>query len=412
MIKNTRAKIDFSLSWVSATAQHCDVFHAEDIDLTKDVFPEGFADKLKALAVGESNTETFPANGLLSTGFDPDKVKTFNVKDFDSTFRGQNIVPKLYRYFPSAVACKGLGTDPRDLNPFRIMSMEGENMTGDYNHPLAKYFLTLSATIVEWLEPETSSVTAADQEIKRKKHIGKLVCNRGPGMQVPFEYGEPSYFDEYPFKRLDETDDAAFYKEPRMDHHLDATAIAEITQLHNTLLNKHSRVLDLMSSWSSPLSDELSLTHVTGLGMNQEELKANKRLNDFTVQDLNLQQILPYADGQFDAAICTASIEYLTYPLKIMTEVARVIKPGGKFVVTFSERCFPSKAITLWSQLHPFERMQLVLEYFRDSGLFSDLNTYSKRGMPRPADDQYFDEIKTSDPVYAIWGTVESPELD
>jgi len=108
--------------------------------------------------------------------------------------------------------------------------------------------------------------------------------------------------------------------------------------------------------------------------------------------------------------ICTASIEYLTYPLKIMTEVARVIKPGGKFVVTFSERCFPTKAITLWSQLHPFERMQLVLEYFRESGLFEDLNTYSKRGLPRPVDDKYFTENKMSDPVYAIWGTVNKVE--
>ena len=138
--------------------------------------------------------------------------------------------------------------------------------------------------------------------------------------------------------------------------------------------------------------------------------QANKQLDDFTVQDLNKYQLLPYVDDQFDAIICTASIEYLTYPLKIMTEVARVIKPGGKFVVTFSDRWFPTKAITLWSQLHPFERMQLVLEYFSDSELFTDLNTYSKRGLPRPEDDQYFEEIKTSDPIYAIWGTVK--ELD
>ncbi|WP_299878406.1 class I SAM-dependent methyltransferase [uncultured Cocleimonas sp.] len=403
MTKNTRAKIDFSLSWVSASAEHCDVFHAEDIDLEKDVFPTGFSENLAELAVGESYTETFPANALLRMSFDPAKVKTFAAKDFDKGFRGQNIIPMLYRYFPSAVASKGLGTDPRDFKPFRIMSMEGDNMTGDCNHPLAKYFLTLSATIIEWLEPKNTE----DQEETRKKHIGQIVANRGPGMQVPFEFGRASYFSDYPFKREDEAEDATFYKEPRMVHHLDATATSEITQLYSKLLDKNAKVLDLMSSWNSHLSDDLSLSHVTGLGMNQQELEANKQLNDFTVQDLNLHQILPYADDHFDAAICTASIEYLTYPLKIMTEAARVIKPGGKFVVTFSERWFPTKAITLWSQLHPFERMQLVLEYFSDSGLFSELNTYSKRGLPRPEDDQYFEEIKTSDPVYAIWGTVK-----
>ncbi len=399
MAKNTHAKIDFSLSWVSSSAEHCDVFHAQDIDLTQDIFPEGFADKLSGLAKGKSYTETFPADSLLGVRFDPAKVKTFDAKDFETGFRGQNIVPMLYRYYPSAVASKGLDVDPRDFKPFRIMSMEGGKITGDCNHPLAKYFLTLSATIVEWMEPTNES--------RKKKHIGQMIGSRGPGMQVPFEFGKPSYFADYPFKREDETDDAVFYKETRMVHHLDATATAEITRLYSELLDEKSKVLDLMGSWNSHISDDLSLSHVTGLGMNQQELGANKQLNVFTIQNLNLYQLLPYADDQFDAAVCTASIEYLTYPLKIMTEVARVINPGGKFVVTFSERWFPTKAITLWSQLHPFERMQLVLEYFKDSGLFVDLHTYSKRGLPRPVDDQYFEEIKTSDPIYAIWGTVE-----
>lgn len=406
MAKNTHANIDFSLSWVSPSAEHCDVFHAQQIDLTQDIFPEGFAEKLSELAKGESYTETFPAETLLGMRFDPAKVKTFAETDFDRGFKGQKIIPMLYRYYPSAVASKGLNVDPRDFKPFRIMSMEGGNMTGDCNHPLAKYFLTLSATIVDCLEPKKEAV----QEETRKKHIGQMVGNRGPGMQVPFEFGKPSYFADYPFKREDEADDTEFYKEPRMVNHLDATAAAEITKLYSELLDEKSEVLDLMSSWHSHLSDDLSLSHVTGLGMNQEELEANKQLSDFTVQDLNMYQLLPYKEDQFDATICTASIEYLTYPLKIMTEVARVTKPGGKFVVTFSERWFPTKAITLWPQLHPFERMQLVLEYFSDSELFTDLNTYSKRGLPRPKDDQYFKQIKTSDPIYAIWGTVK--ELD
>lgn len=406
MKKNPRATIEFSLSWVSPSADHCDVFYAQDINLENDVFPTGFVEKLVEMESGETYTETFPADALLRVGFDPAKVKTFAEKDFDRGFRGQKIIPMLYRYYPSAVASKGLGVDPRDLKPFRIISMERDNMTGDCNHPLAQYFLTLSATIVEWLEPKTET------QQTRKKHIGEMVSQRGPGMQVPFEFGESSYFVDYPFKREDEFDDSVFYKEARLMNHLDETAIAEITQLYSGLLGKNLNILDLMSSWKSHLSADLSCNHVSGLGLNQQELQANKLLNERIVQDLNLDQLLPYKNDQFDAVVCTASIEYLSYPLKIMTEVARVIKSGGKFIVTFSERNYSSKVITLWSQLHPFERMQLVLEYFKDSGLFIELNTYSKRGLPRPVDDVNFADNEVSDSVYAVWGSVKKNTVE
>ena len=89
-----------------------------------------------------------------------------------------------------------------------------------------------------------------------------------------------------------------------------------------------------------------------------------------------------------------------------MTEVSRVLKPGGKFIVTFSDRWFPTESVNLWGQLHPFERMQSVVEYFRDSGEFDDLNTFSKRGLIRPKDDPYYNDKKMSDPVFAVWGTV------
>ncbi|MEW5910427.1 MAG: SAM-dependent methyltransferase, partial [Thermodesulfobacteriota bacterium] len=71
---------------------------------------------------------------------------------------------------------------------------------------------------------------------------------------------------------------------------------------------------------------------------------------------------------------------------------------------TFSERWFPPKVISLWSELHPFERMGLVLEYYRKARFFSDLHTESVRGYLRPAEDKYSTTIPFSDPVYAVWG--------
>jgi ubiquinone/menaquinone biosynthesis C-methylase UbiE len=122
------------------------------------------------------------------------------------------------------------------------------------------------------------------------------------------------------------------------------------------------------------------------------------------VQDLNTVDRLPFDAQTFDAVLCTASIEYLIDPFAIYKEVARVLKPKSPFIVTFTNRWFPPKAIKLWTELHEFERMGLVLEYFMQSGKFEDLHTYSVRGLPRPHNDKYFPEYRFSDPVYAVWG--------
>ena len=126
--------------------------------------------------------------------------------------------------------------------------------------------------------------------------------------------------------------------------------------------------------------------------------------SDHTPVDDDAKQ-LPFAEAEFDAAVCTVSVEYLTRPLEVFQEVARVLKPGAPFVLTFSNRYFPPKVIRVWEDCHPFERMGLVLEYFQRAGGFTDLATFSLVGLPRPADDKYADRMAYSDPVYAVWGT-------
>jgi SAM-dependent methyltransferase len=97
-------------------------------------------------------------------------------------------------------------------------------------------------------------------------------------------------------------------------------------------------------------------------------------------------------------------VEYLTRPFDVFAEAARVLKPGGVFAATFSNRWFPPKVIRVWPVLHEFERMGLVLEYFLNSGKYNQLQTYSLRGLPRPANDKYAAQLPYSDPVYAVWG--------
>jgi ubiquinone/menaquinone biosynthesis C-methylase UbiE len=159
-----------------------------------------------------------------------------------------------------------------------------------------------------------------------------------------------------------------------------------------------------MSSWVSHLPEDLPLRSLTGLGMNQRELEANSRLTDYVVHDLNASPRLPFDDNAFEAVICSVSVEYLIHPFEVFADITRVLKPGGIFMVTFSNRWFPPKVINIWTELHEFERMGLVLEFFLKSGQYKNLHTYSMRGLPRPQDDKYYTQILFSDPVYAVWG--------
>jgi SAM-dependent methyltransferase len=152
------------------------------------------------------------------------------------------------------------------------------------------------------------------------------------------------------------------------------------------------------------MPESLELAKVTGLGLNREALAQNLRLTDPVVHDLNREPVLPFAGREFDAVICTVSVEYLTHPEEIFREAARVLKPGGRFILAFSNRWFPPKVVRIWTEVLAWERPGLVLEYFLRSGAYEHLRTFSARGWPRPVTDRYFPQVPVSDPVYAVWG--------
>jgi SAM-dependent methyltransferase len=226
----------------------------------------------------------------------------------------------------------------------------------------------------------------------------------GPGMQARWQGGQSDYFSPGAFNREDATPDALFYGKPRYVQHIDTTAIEMVKNTYGRFLEDDMKVLDLMSSWQSHLPENVNLKRVVGLGLNENELKKNPRLTDTVVQDLNLNPKLPFESNSFDAVICSLSVEYLVDPLVVFAEVGRILQPDGYFILTFSNRWFPTKAINIWKELHEFERMGLVLEYFIRSGGFENLQTYSIRGLPRPHDDKYFPDMWYSDPIYAVWG--------
>lgn len=181
---------------------------------------------------------------------------------------------------------------------------------------------------------------------------------------------------ELPRQAFDKTDpspDLLFYAQKRLVTHIDDGAIEAVTALYRELLPPGGEILDLMSSWVSHLPEEVAFAGVTGHGMNMEELDANPRLTARFVRDLNAEPVLPLEDGAFDAACLCVAVQYLQRPVTVFAEVLRVLQPGAPFIVTFSNRCFPTKAVAIWQALQSDEQQELVALYMQRAG-FEDID--------------------------------------
>ncbi len=195
------------------------------------------------------------------------------------------------------------------------------------------------------------------------------------------------------FRRYDETPDPLFYQEPRLVTHIDAAAITAVTELYRELFPPDGAILDLMSSWVSHLPAEVSYSRVVGLGLNREELAANPRLDAAVVQDLNREPRLPFPTASFDAAAICVSIQYLTRPVAVLRDVGRVLRAGSPLVVTFSNRCFPTKAVAIWQALDDAGHGRLVERYLEAAGNWTAIQVLNR--SPREA---------ASDPIFAVVG--------
>lgn len=193
------------------------------------------------------------------------------------------------------------------------------------------------------------------------------------------------------FARIDEGDDAEFYAPARLVTHIDDGAIAALADFYARVLPKDAALLDLMSSWVSHLPDDFAVAELVGHGMNAAELAANPRLTGSFVQDLNRDPALPLNSAAFDGAMCCVSVQYLQQPLAVFGEVHRVLKPGAPFVVSFSNRCFPTKAVAIWRALDLNGHASLVHLYLDRAG-FSDVAV-------RPLTDGRY-----GDPLIAVVG--------
>jgi len=203
---------------------------------------------------------------------------------------------------------------------------------------------------------------------------------RGDGLFPPDAYA-----------RDDESPDGGFYSFPRKVVHIDEGAIAALGRLYADVLPSGGHLLDLMSSWRSHLPDGLAAREVVGLGMSAEEMADNPQLTRAVVHDVNHDPVLPFGDGEFDGVTCAVSIQYVTHPVSLFRELRRVLKPGAPLVVSFSNRCFPTKAVAVWLDTTDQQHVMLVRSYFEAAGGWRDL-----KEEDRSPDGN-------GDPLYAVW---------
>lgn len=197
---------------------------------------------------------------------------------------------------------------------------------------------------------------------------------------------EPAFF-----RRLDEDDDELFYLAPRFVVHIDDAAIRTVGEIYASRLPRGAVLLDLMSSWRSHLPAELSPAHVVGLGLNRPEMEDNPALSEIVVHNLNRAPRLPLADASFDAAVLSVSVQYLVHPVEVFADVGRVLRPGAPFIVTFSNRMFPTKAVAVWTEASEAQRVGLVGYYFTRSARYERIETIDR-------------SIGPGDPVWAVLG--------
>ena len=168
--------------------------------------------------------------------------------------------------------------------------------------------------------------------------------------------------------KLDGSDDALFYSDPRFVQHLDEAFRDRLTRLYRERIPSCAVVLDLMSSWVSHLPDDQRYEQVIGHGLNAQELQANPRFDRHWVQNLNTNQTLPLEDDSVDYTLIVAGWQYLQQPEAVAAELLRITRPKGQVICAFSNRMFFTKAPQIWTDGDDGDHLRYVAEVLMAQG--------------------------------------------
>ncbi len=399
MDHSTYADIELKIVWSSQQTRHTERHYYQAVNFWRDYFPGTLGDKLISVPDGEWVTQSMPANDLISA-YSNSNILTLPKTAIRPIGKARtHITPQQGRFYPRCIIAGHAGITAEEYLPLRVLSVNDKDFTADLNHPLATHQIEISLRVVG------KRYIGKEERGGRSSDIVHETLISGIGLQKPLPPEGTDFYEKDSFRRIDEADDEIFYRQERLINHIDSECSHQISRIYARYLQPGMQVLDLMSSYQSHLPDVDNLD-ITGLGMSASEMQANPQLRRHIIHNLNKQTTLPFADDHFDVTLCSLSIEYLINPLEVMRELVRVTKPTGRIFVSFSDRWFPSKAIIIWSELHPFERQGMVLEYFLKTGGMKEFETETVRGLLRPEDDKYADKMLYADPMFIVSAVV------
>ena len=392
------ASVTMTVNWSDDRATHEEQVHVERFSVWReaDMLPPDIGLKLPGMCAGE-HLQAGLLPGEMTDAWAPTRQIAARPSRFDRRHRrGLVVEPRLGRFYPQGFFQGVDGIIKDAVEPARITGLTQDRLQIDLNPPLARFPLQLELHLDRVLP-------GSDRRGGRCiSPLDDLL--QYPGLAAPLADGQDTDYGDHGegLSRIDERPDRAFYARPRLVQHLDGRALETVNALYRRVIPAQAVVLDLMASHDSHLQG-VSPANLHLLGMQAEELAANRAAHNRVVHDLNHSPVLPFANNTLDALVCTASIEYLIRPAEVLAESLRALRPGGICMISFSNRWFPSKAIRIWSELHEFERVGMLTQWLQQAG-YTQLHTFSARGWPRPADDIHARETSNADPVYAVWG--------
>ncbi|KAK6147726.1 hypothetical protein DH2020_018638 [Rehmannia glutinosa] len=220
---------------------------------------------------------------------------------------------------------------------------------------------------------------------RQKGAVEKVLENVGWPEQFPFK--------EEDFQRFDESPDTLFYESPRFVTHIDDPAISALTKYYSEVFPPSNTagvaLLDMCSSWVSHYPKGYKQSRIVGMGLNEEELKRNPVLTEYVVQDLNVDPKLPFEDNSFDVITNVVSVDYLTKPIGVFKEMSRILKPGGLAIIRLLNRCFFTKAISIWTSTGDADHVMIVGAYFHYAGGFEPPKAVDISPNPGRTDPMY-----------------------
>jgi SAM-dependent methyltransferase len=396
--KDSLLDVIAGIHWQTQDCRFSDWRYLSNINLWRDYLPVEIESKLDGLPQGALIKHSFQ-EGELTESYQGNQIKKIGYKQFQPEQTGLTPVPPLLgRFYPKDFLNGVDGIYQGNKFPCRITEMNSESITVDLNHPLAGKKIDLEFKI------DRIKKSGAERG-GRCNDIPALLCDYGPGMQARLDGCDTTFRHEHAFARIDESDDIDYFSEPDLDPFWDNSALSIVSSLYDDLLSDDMTVLDLMAGAHSPLvNSQVKTTRVVCSGLNPLELDANPICTQKYQINVNHSNALDiFNDCEFDAVLIHAAIEYATQPDHLMLQIARILKPGGRIIISFSNRSVTAKVVQIWTELHEFERPALVLSYLHKSNSFTQFNSFSMRGFFRPEDDKLASRLLYSDPVYVVW---------